>query len=127
MKNFKRVVSGCLVSIFILSAGTLPAYAYNPYDGNYRDTVCTVKAINNSDGTPYGTGFREKRNSSSAYVKSAKSNVSNLYCWVERTNNPNSNIYGDCVDRYYGHNTYDGASKTKSEYRQVGITICPIM
>lgn len=51
MKNFKRVVSGCLVSIFILSAGTLPAYAYNPYDGNYRDTVCTVKAINNSDGT----------------------------------------------------------------------------
>ncbi len=45
VKNFKRVVSGCLVSIFILSAGTLPAYAYNPYAGNYHDTVCTVKAI----------------------------------------------------------------------------------
>jgi hypothetical protein len=61
-------MSGCLVSALILSAGTLPAYAYNPYDGNYGDTPCTIKARDNSGGTPYGTGFREKRNSSSAYV-----------------------------------------------------------
>lgn len=122
MKKVKKFVCSCMAFAMVFSSAAIPAFAYDNNNnnrkvvssyrsGNVHDSLWHVAAIDNSGGTPYYTDFREKRDYTSSYVKSWSSNQSNLYCWVSRSSNGDFN--GDPTDRYYGHETWDGASKNQ--------------
>ncbi len=124
MKNFKKFFCSCMAVTVVLSLAAVPAFAYSNNDnggnhkivssyssGNYHDTLFTVSAIDNEGGTPYYTDFRTKEDATSSYVRSDSSNQSNLYCWVIRSSD--GNYDGDVTDRYYGHDTYNGASQNQ--------------
>lgn len=128
MKRFKKFFCSCTALALILSYAAVPAFAYE-FNGikhkevtssvlrnNHGDTHYWVDAIDNSGGTPYYTDLRRKEDASSSYVRSASSNTGNLHCWVIRSHS--DEISGDPTDRYYGHDTYDGASKNQ-------VTIAP--
>ena len=104
----KKILCSILASALIVSCAALPVFA-----GNYQDKLETVKAQDNSGGTPYYTEiYREKEDATSSYVSSRSSNKSNLFCWVVRSNNRYGSG-GDDTDRYYGHHTYNGASQNQ--------------
>lgn len=123
MKNGKKLGALCC-AIALAVTCAVPAFAYDNnnsggyhkvmsshINNNHGDWIYTVSAEDNSGGTPYYTELRPKEDKSWAYVRSDSSNQSNLFCWVIRSR---SNGYsGDETDRYYGHDTYNGASQNQ--------------
>lgn len=98
----KRMLAVGFVVASMVSAVCIPASAA----GNYKDTLWTVEAINNSGGTPYSSAWRTKADSSSAWCENKTTSGGSLKVWVNCKNNKSSK-----VDRYYGSMSYNGATK----------------
>ena len=112
----KRILCACLLAVCLLTFSAVRPVSAKAA-GNYKDWIVECDALDTGGGTCWRTPWRSKLDNTKAYVKNTYDSGGAILCWVERSRS-SFDQSADCVDRYYGHGSYNGATQNaKMVYR----------